>query len=188
MQHREQLEYIYVLELHEGHFYVGKTRDIVRRFKEHKSQKGSAWTKQHGGCKIIEIYESTSIFDEDKYTLEYMNMMGVNNVRGGSYSNCVLSTDQQHNITRALRNANNLCTTCGESDHFSDMCSLSAFKADKKREEVDNTNNPDIKYVSSSGVVHNNVERTGDFCDRCKRNNHNSHKCWAKTDLYGNVL
>jgi len=186
-------EYIYILELNGGNYYVGKTKDIVKRFNDHKSQKGSAWTKQHacqtdqthqGCCKIIEIYECTSLFDEDKYTLEYMNAMGIDNVRGGSYANCVLTTEQRNNITRALRNANNLCMSCGESDHFSDMCSTSVFKLDtahthKTQNNQNNQNNGNIeidkipivdlnerpifhhvRYLSPTGIVHDNTENT----------------------------
>lgn len=112
---------IYVLELEGGYYYVGKTNNIVQRFNSHKTV-GCAWTRLHGEPKIVELYECTSIFDEDKYTLEYMNMRGVDYVRGGSYSNIVLSQEQRNNITRALRNANNLCMTCGQSDHFADTC------------------------------------------------------------------
>jgi hypothetical protein len=230
-------EYIYILELNGGNnvscfaenmpnslhvYYVGKTKDIAKRFNDHKSQKGSAWTKQHGyhnNCKIIEIYECTSLFDEDKYTLEYMNKVGVDNVRGGSYSNCILTTEQFNNITRALRNANNLCMTCGESDHFADMCST--HKNDTLKFEVVNNNVPyvnnnelkfpHVRYLSPTGIVHNNIENgmendilcdtnnathnvgitSGDFlssCGRCGRSNHTTTKCYAKTDIHGKML
>ncbi len=210
-------EYIYVLELNNDKYYVGKTKDIAKRFNDHKSQKGSAWTKLHSlqGCKIIEIYECTSLFDEDKYTLEYMNKIGVDNVRGGSYSNCILTIEQLNNITRALRNANNLCMTCGESDHYSDMCSM--HKNDTFRSDSNNVNYdmdeelnsmkpissahindheslrfPHVRYLSPTGVVHDNTEGGHEFvvnsCGRCGRNSHTTTKCYAKTDVYGKVL
>jgi hypothetical protein len=170
-------EYIYILELNGGNYYVGKTKDIAKRFNDHKSQKGSAWTRQHGGPKIIEIYECTSLFDEDKYTLEYMNAVGVDNVRGGSYSNCVLTIEQLNNITRALRNANNLCMTCGESGHFADICGT--HKNDMFTTKSCNTihNNsytdnistnygiseelrfPHVRYLSPTGIVHDDTEK-----------------------------
>lgn len=176
-------EYIYVLELNGGHYYIGKTKDIARRFNEHKSQKGCSWTKQHCDYKIIEIYENNSLFDEDKYTLEYMNMMGIENVRGGSYSNPILSVEQRNNITRALRNANNLCMTCGGSDHYADMCGSHYPKFDPQNDKKED---PSVMYVSPTGTAYSYIYE--DSCKRCGRNNHTITKCFAKSDINGNIL
>lgn len=183
-------EYIYVLELNDNHYYVGKTRDIARRFNEHKMQKGCAWTKLHGGCKIIEIYENHSLFDEDKYTLECMNNFGVDNTRGGSYSNPILSVEQRNNITRALRNANNLCMKCGDPNHYSDVCSQNSDSECARKSANDNEdtvlNVPHIKYLSPLGVVHDKLYENK--CERCGRNSHKTTKCFAKSDIHGKIL
>lgn len=38
---------LYVLQLENGKYYVGKTNDITRRYNEHKEGKGCEWTKIH---------------------------------------------------------------------------------------------------------------------------------------------
>ena len=41
-------------------------------------------------------------YDEDKYTLKYMNKYGINNVRGGSFCELYLSEENQKNIKKIL--------------------------------------------------------------------------------------
>jgi len=76
---------IYVLKLTSGKYYVGKTFNIDKRYEEHLSGKGSTWTKLYKPTSIIEVRKSTSGFDEDKVTKEYMAKYGIKNVRGASY-------------------------------------------------------------------------------------------------------
>jgi predicted GIY-YIG superfamily endonuclease len=49
-----KMEYIYVLELRGGKYYVGKTSDVDHRFQQHKNGTGSVWTRLHPPVKIIE--------------------------------------------------------------------------------------------------------------------------------------
>ena len=38
--------FIYILELEEGKYYVGKTEDPTYRIESHFASNGSAWTKK----------------------------------------------------------------------------------------------------------------------------------------------
>ena len=38
---------IYVLKLQGGRYYVGKSQDVIGRYKQHMDGKGSAWTKKY---------------------------------------------------------------------------------------------------------------------------------------------
>ena len=82
--------YIYVLKLISNKYYVGKTNNPDFRFNNHLNFKGSAWTKLYKPIKLMELIEGDK-YDEDKYTMKYMDKYGISNVRGGSYSNIKLN-------------------------------------------------------------------------------------------------
>jgi hypothetical protein len=154
--------YVYILELNGGNFYVGKTNNIARRFNDHKNGRGCAWTRLHGGCKIIEIHNNENLFDEDKHTLDFMNMFGVDKVRGGSFSNIELTEEQKNIIGKSIRNANDLCQECGESGHFINEC-------------------PSKEETMRLGKRNN-------WCSRCFRTGHLVKECYAKTNIYGKFI
>ena len=87
---------VYVLALEKGKFYVGVTKEVQRRFAEHKSGKGSAFTRKYSPLgivyqkniktKIKKVAES----EENAFTINLMKKYGIENVRGGHY--CQIST------------------------------------------------------------------------------------------------
>jgi predicted GIY-YIG superfamily endonuclease len=77
--------FIYTLELENKKYYVGKTTNPTFRLEQHFNLSGSEWTKKHKPLKILEIIPKCDNFDEDKYTIKYMEKYGINNVRGGSF-------------------------------------------------------------------------------------------------------
>ena len=58
------MTFIYVLQLKENKFYVGKTETPDKRLNCHKSGNGSAWTKKYKPIKTIELFEGDK-YDED---------------------------------------------------------------------------------------------------------------------------
>lgn len=96
--------YLYVLELEGGRFYVGLTTDIERRFAQHSSAEGAEWTKHHRPVRIIHCV-NTGTRDgcqaermEDEVTITLMMTHGIENVRGGHYSQLL-----QHEVEQILR-------------------------------------------------------------------------------------
>lgn len=45
--------FIYILQLEQGKYYVGKTTNYAFRFERHFSSGGSAWTKKYKPIKRI---------------------------------------------------------------------------------------------------------------------------------------
>ena len=70
----------------------------------------------------MKIIVSTSYFDEDKYVKEYMAKYGIENVRGGTYSNIVLDDNSILVLEKEIRHSKNLCTRCGRNTHFIKHC------------------------------------------------------------------
>jgi len=116
------MEHIYILKLKEGKYYIGKTKNIEKRWNEHLSGEGSGWTKKYKPTFLMKIIVSTSYFDEDKYVKEYMAKYGIENVRGGTYSNIVLDDNSILVLEKEIRHSKNLCTRCGRNTHFIKHC------------------------------------------------------------------
>jgi len=113
---------IYILKLDNDKYYVGKTKNIIKRVHFHKNNLGSEWTKKYKYKSIIKTIESDSPFDEDKYVKIYMNKYGIDNVRGGSYNQIELTDEQKNNLIKELQTINNLCYRCGRNNHFIKNC------------------------------------------------------------------
>ena len=113
---------IYVLRCKKGKYYIGKSKNIVSRLNQHNTGHGSAWTKKYPPIEIVENIENCDKFDEDKYTLKYMEKYGIENVRGGSYVQIELNSEQLNSIKNQLDSANDRCHNCGEEGHFIRRC------------------------------------------------------------------
>jgi predicted GIY-YIG superfamily endonuclease len=116
------MEQIYILKLRAGKYYIGKTRNIEKRYEEHLTGTGSGWTKKHKPLSLLATIKSTSQFDEDKYVKEYMAKYGIENVRGGSYSNIVLDANSIATLEKEIRHSNNVCMRCGRDSHYIKDC------------------------------------------------------------------
>ena len=115
-------EYLYVLELEHGKFYVGKSVNVQARFQEHVNGFGSAFTAKYRPNKIIEVLECTSPFDEDNLVRMYMVEHGIENVRGGSYCLEILPEEDRLRLLKEMRHAHGLCMRCGRGTHFATSC------------------------------------------------------------------
>jgi hypothetical protein len=77
---------VYVLQLQQGKYYVGRTSDLATRFLKHKFGEGAQWTKLYGPLAIVDVVADAP-FVETAYTLMYMQRFGIENVRGGPWCN-----------------------------------------------------------------------------------------------------
>lgn len=113
---------IYILKLQGGRYYVGKSDNVMKRYGEHLSGNGSAWTRKYKPIGIEKVIENVSPFDEDKFTKEYMVKYGMDKVRGGTYVSVELDDFQKEALNTEIWGAQDKCTTCGRKGHFVKDC------------------------------------------------------------------
>ena len=174
-------EYIYVLLLQNGKYYVGRTNDVSRRFREHRDGTGTAWTQLHPALKILRHRPCLSPHDEATTTLDVMREFGIDNVRGGIYCNLELSMADKRTITRSIHSAHNECYICGRPGHLASACN--------ERTHMDGSPLP--AAVSPQRQI--SPPRAGaggspQRCFRCGQPGHYKSVCFASTRADGSRL
>ena len=147
------MEHIYFIKLKGGKYYIGKTMNIEKRYDEHITGNGAGWTKKYKPISLIKTIKSTSYFDEDKYVKEYMAKYGIENVRGGAYSNIVLDENSIAVLEKEIRHSKNVCMRCGRDTHFINDCyaKIDSDGVNIKKVVKDNsTKSSSLPYLSSS--------------------------------------
>lgn len=172
----KQLPYIYILELEQNKYYIGKSINPISRASDHvtiidNTSAGSSWTYMYKPTKIIDIFRSSDEFDEDINTLKYMRMYGIDNVRGGSF--CELNL-LQHNILtleKMLAGSDDKCYYCGKTDHFINTCPQKNVKriAKKHIKSKYDAKSKIVKFFSATKLLDNsNISITNNGVYHCQ--------------------
>lgn len=162
-----------MLQLQGGHYYVGSTSNLQRRYNEHQNGTGAEFTRRFPPLNIFETRSSSGPFSEDAVVKEMMARFGIDRVRGGSYSTIALSTVQRLTLTQELRGASNSCFKCGADDHWAANC---------------NRAYTNVLSESDSESDFESSESDGEGCFRCGRIGHWADQCYAVRDVNGHVL
>lgn len=80
------VEYVYLLELQDGCYYVGWTRELYRRIGQHFLDDGAQWTTLHKPIKVLYVWEGGSKRDEERITSIVMKKFGIDKVRGAGWT------------------------------------------------------------------------------------------------------
>lgn len=164
-------EIIYVLQLEEGKFYVGKTRELERRLQQHRNKeesKGAAWTRKFPLLldNPWKSFEATRPSQEDEETKALMWEFGVDNVRGGTYSEVELREEFLYTIEHERRTSLDLCYICRDPSHFIRNC-------------------PTLNQAHSVGIPSRVFEEP---CSPCGRASHPRRTCHSIVHRNGEPL
>ena len=118
---------IYILELEDGKYYVGKTNHTFDRFSSHWQGHGAKWTKKHKPVDLYAFHRDRPDSDENKLTLAMMRHYGVANVRGGSWVKVDMTDYEISRLEsklhyRRFSNPKEPCGRCGRQSHDISTC------------------------------------------------------------------
>lgn len=183
------METLYVLELEDDKWYVGKSSDVARRFEQHKQGRGAAWTKEYKPIRIVETRPITSVHDETNATKDLMKKYGVDNVRGGAYAQVDLPEDVASVIRTEIRGNTDACYKCGLKGHFANRCpSANNTWMCEHCDEVFNTRAACERHERSCGGqldYRTESPKTYGSCYRCGRKGHWAPDCYARSHVKG---
>ena len=194
---------VYILELEDNFYYVGKTTNFANRLLEHLSGKGSEWTKLHRPTTKFTQIETSDEFEEDRQTLRLMKEHGIDRVRGGSFASPILDDNTKKVIEGMLRSSEDSCFHCGEKGHFARSCSrsMATLSTQVASAPLAGTNCADCGRLWKTLPVTEHwskrlcdfcqsksddfYEETNGMCARCGRESHTRKRCYARTDVWG---
>jgi predicted GIY-YIG superfamily endonuclease len=193
------MEQLYVLQCESGKYYVGKTADVMRRFDEHKSGKGSAWTRKYKPVRLMECRPVSSDHDENNVTKDLMKKYGIENVRGGNYTQIILPEEYANVLKLEFRGNADTCYKCNLTGHFSNRCpnDCPVPKQKKVHQIVEfECSYCDRTFTTKFGCsVHErscsnavDEEPVHYVCYTCGRPGHKSPDCYARTHVDGYPL
>lgn len=170
---------VYALKLADGKYYVGKSDNIDQRLGSHFSGDGSAWTRKHTPVKVMEVRENVSRFEEDKMTKEYMEKYGIDNVRGGAYTQVELPDEFRESLQREIRGTTDVCFKCNRTGHWASQCyarTVEVWGCNYCEYEFD-TRNQAERHEKSCGARR---QTPSGNCYRCGRSGHWANQCYAR--------
>ena len=115
---------VYVLQLENEKFYVGKSLQKERRIQNHFLGNGSAWTRKYNPISVLEpLTKPQESFWELWETLELMKQYGIDNVRGSMFTSPFnLSEGDKIMAANLYCELHDLCRKCGGEGHFITYC------------------------------------------------------------------
>jgi predicted GIY-YIG superfamily endonuclease len=188
---------IYILNLENGKYYIGKSNNIANRVQQHIEGDGSVWTRKYKPISVKQILQNVSPFEEDKHVKEYMAKYGIDNVRGGSYVSEYLTHEEYSLLQKEIWGAKDCCTVCGRSGHFAKDCyalhdidgneieNETVYECEICHREFPNKEMCKM-HINMCGNKHKNI--ISNSCYRCGRDSHYASECYAKYDIDGDYI
>lgn len=86
--------HIYILLLENDYYYIGESSNFIQSYQQHIDKRSCEWTKLHRTITIAKVIQQTKEYTVDDCVVEYIKKYGIDKVRGGSFSDVVLSPKQ----------------------------------------------------------------------------------------------
>jgi hypothetical protein len=179
---------IYVLRLEQGKWYVGRSLQVYTTYAAHHLGNAIPWTQQYPPIRVEETIPSTNGMDEDHYVKNYMIRYGIPQVRGGSYTDMVLSEGQMTLLEREIRTARDVgaghCENGWvviEPPRLAETQSTSWWDTATQIGHV-------IGAVAGAVLAANEAPRDQGTCFRCGRHGHWVAQCYARSHVSGRPL
>jgi hypothetical protein len=112
--------HIFLLELSNEKFFVGTTDNLNYSVDDYSEQ--NEWTTKYIPQKVIQLIPNCEIDELDNYVIRFMQEKGINNVRGGSFVNIILSDQNITKIVKLLIMNTDKCYICGDPKHITRDC------------------------------------------------------------------
>ncbi len=117
--------YIYILELCNNKYYIGKLYDIYKLEDTILMlDETIEWLYYNKIKKISSIEQFDQDVDERFFIYEFIQHYGVNNVRGDSFNKMKLTLDNIYDIFTYVKIEFNKCYLCGKNEHNGFQCKL----------------------------------------------------------------
>jgi hypothetical protein len=105
------MNYLFILKLECKKYFIGLTTEIQQDINKLSS---SNWVKKYKPQEMLLFIEDCN--DIDKYVILYMQKYGINNVRGGTYSDILLNSECIEKLKK-IDYSTDKCYICGDNTH-----------------------------------------------------------------------
>lgn len=170
---------IYVLKLQNNKFYIGRTQNWPQRYEQYATDISiPTWVKKYPLIDVVETFLADS-WQEDVLTLKYMDKYGIGNVRGGIYSNAILTQEQYSSILMQIRHIKDECLRCGLKGHYISSCNtLICWRCGRVNSHL----------TSECSAKEHIYGWSMDSCYRCGRTDHWAWRCNRTNDIFGRKI
>jgi hypothetical protein len=143
----------------------------MRRYEEHTSGKGSAWTSKYKPLKMVLCRELQGIHDENNTTKDYMKKYGIEHVRGGVYTQMVLPPDVVSVLQREFIGTDDKCYKCNLAGHFGSQCtSVDVPKKTIRPTHVTSATPVDVPKKKILPITQKKIPKSDEWeCEYCDR-------------------
>lgn len=107
MENTEANVNVYILKLEQNKYFINSSirktmKGVQSDIDKHFKGKGVCWIKKYKPLEMIKIMPNKNRMDETKETIKYMEIYGLDNVRGGEYKKVNLSAKEKKTINEKI--------------------------------------------------------------------------------------